>query len=236
MDFTGKLAIVTGGTSGIGRAIATAFAGAGIDVAICGRSEESTLRTAQQISDDTGGNCLGVPCDVRDLEAVRHFIDIATEVGTAQIDILVNNAGLARFAPIREMQPEDWHEVIDVNLNGPFHLLHATLPHLADEAFIFNIESIAAVHPFATGAAYNAAKAGLHAMTQAVMLELRKEGKRVCSVLPGSVNTRLEGPDGRAREDWKMEPEDIAKAIIDCLSFPSRAMPNKLEIRPTRTG
>jgi NADP-dependent 3-hydroxy acid dehydrogenase YdfG len=157
-------------------------------------------------------------------------------VNTAKIDILVNNAGVARFAPIRELSPEDWHAMINTNLNGVYNMVYACLPHLADDAFIFNVESIAAVHPFATGAGYNASKAAVHAFTEAIMLDLREEGKRVTSVIPGSVNTNLEGPDGRKHEDWKMEPEDIAKVIMDCLAFPARTLPSKIEIRPTKTG
>jgi 3-oxoacyl-[acyl-carrier protein] reductase len=236
VENSGKLALVTGGTSGIGLAIARALVAQKIDLVICGRDETRTLTEAQRISEETGGNCLGIPCDVRNLEAVTQMINLATEVGTSTIDILINNAGIARFKPIREITPEEWHEVIDTNLNGPFNIIHSALPHLSDEAFIFNVESIAAVRPFATGAAYNASKAGLHAMTEAIMLELRAEGKRVCSILPGSVNTKLAGPDGRAHESWKMEPEDIAKVITDCLAFPARTMPSKIEIRPTKTS
>jgi 3-oxoacyl-[acyl-carrier protein] reductase len=235
MNLEGKLAIVTGGTSGIGRAIAVALVKAGADVVICGRNEDTAIKTAKIISDELNANCLGLPCDVRDLDAVKHMLDMATEVGTSNIDILVNNAGIAGFAPIREMTAETWHQVIDTNLNGTFNMIHGCLPHLAADAFIFNIESIAAVHPFATGAAYNASKAAVHAMSEAIMLELRSEGKRVTSILPGSVNTKLEGPNGRSHQPWKMEPEDIAKVVIDCLGFPARAMPSKIEVRPTKT-
>lgn len=232
----GKLALVTGGNSGIGKGIAEALCGIGMDVVICGRDEEKTLKTAQRISDDTRANCLGIPCDIRDLDEVKHMIEITTEVGTSKLDVIVNNAGVARFANIRELSVEDWHLMIDTNLNGTFNVIHTALPHLQDNAFLFNIESIAAVRPFATGAGYNASKAAVHAMSEAIMLDLREEGKRVCSILPGSVNTRLQGPDDRGHQSWKLEPEDVAKVVLDCLSFPARALPSKIEIRPTKTS
>jgi len=172
-----KLALITGGNAGIGRGIAEAMCAQNIDVVICGRDEDKTLAAAQRISESTGGNCLGVPCDVRDLESVKHMIELATEVGTSQLDYVVNNAGVARFAAIQEMSPETWNEVIDTNLTGSFNVIHASLPHLAEGAMIFNVESIAAVRPFATGAAYNASKAGLHAMSEAIMLDLRQQGQ-----------------------------------------------------------
>jgi NADP-dependent 3-hydroxy acid dehydrogenase YdfG len=235
MSLEGKLALVTGGGAGIGRAIAEALASDSADVVICGRRENIIIRSAREISDIYNANCLGIPCDIRDRVQVEQMISMATESGDATIDILVNNAGVAKFAPIREMSYEDWDDVIDTNLTGSFNVLKAALPSLKEGSFIFNIESMAAVSSIATGAAYNASKAGLHAFSEAVMLDLRKEGIRVCSVLSGSVNTRLAGPDGRTHESWKMEAEDIANVIIDLLSLPPRAMPSRIDIRPTKT-
>jgi 3-oxoacyl-[acyl-carrier protein] reductase len=237
MEIQGKLAVVTGGSSGIGRAVATKLTEAGADVVICARSEDEVIRAAREIADAHRANCLGLLCDVANREEVKQMLDTATEMGSNPINVLVNNAGIARFADIRELDGETWDAVIGTNLTGPFNVLSAALPHLEKEGgAVFNIASIAAVHPFATGAAYNASKAGLHAFTQAVMQDLRPDGIRVCSILPGSVNTRLEDPAGRKKEPWKLEPEDIAEVILDLLRLPTRALPSMVEVRPTKTA
>ena len=235
MEDTEKLALVTGGHTGIGRGIAEKLVEAGIDVVICGRNEEKVLKAAVEIREAFNGNCLGIPCDVRNRQQVKEMMDLATEMGDAPIDILVNNAGISRFAHIRELEEDLWDEVISTNLTGPFNIIKAALPHLREGSMIFNIGSISSVVPIAKGAAYNASKAGLHAMTEAIMLDLRSEGIRVCSVLPGSVNTRMEGPDGRAHQPWKMEPEDIGQVIADFVKYPPRVMPSRIDIRPTKT-
>ena len=235
MDLKGKLAIVTGGSTGIGQGIAEKLASAGADVVICARSEANVIKTATQIREQYDANCLGISCDVTDRAQVKQMIDMATEMGDAPIDILVNNAGIARFAPIRELDAETWDAVISTNLNGPFNMLKAALPHMHAGSFLFNVASMAAVHPFAGGAAYNASKAALYAFSDAVMQDLRGEGIRVCCMLSGSVNTKLEGLDGRAHEAWKMEPEDVGQVILDLLKLPSRAMPSRVDIRPTKT-
>lgn len=235
MDLTGKLAIVTGGNAGIGRGIAEKLAWAGADVVICARTEGRVITAATQIRDQYNANCLGIPCDVTDRAQVKQMIELATEMGSAPVDILVNNVGIARFAPIRELDEETWDAVISTNLHGSFNVLRAALPHMSEGAFVFNIASIAAVHPFAGGAAYNASKAGLYAFSDAVMQDLRGEGIRVCCLLSGSVNPGDENPEGRAREPWKLEPGDIGQVILDLFNLPPRALPNRVDIRPTRT-
>lgn len=235
MDLTGKIALVTGGASGIGFAIADRLLREGMDVVICGRRETETQKAAKILSDLHGANCLGVPCDVTEREQVAELVKLATENGSAPLHLLVNNAGVAKFAPIREMAPEQFEEVLAINLLGPFNLLHACLPHLVEGSWVINIGSLSAVNSYKTGAAYNASKAGLLAFTDAVMQDLREEGIRVTSILSGSVNTRLEGPGGRGAEGWKMEAEDIAQVVADLLHFPPRALPSRIDIRPTRT-
>jgi NAD(P)-dependent dehydrogenase (short-subunit alcohol dehydrogenase family) len=236
VDLKGKIAIVTGGSSGIGYAIADRLLQEGMDVVICGRRVAETQRAAKILADTWGANCLGIPCDVTERDQVAELVKFATENGSEPLHLLVNNAGVARFAPIREMTPELFEEVLAINLLGPFNLLHAALPHLVEGSWVINIGSLSAVNSYKTGAAYNASKAGLLAFMEAVMQDLREEGVRVTSILSGSVNTRLEGPDGRGAAAWKMEAADIAQVVADLLKLPPRALPSRIDIRPTRTS
>lgn len=236
MDLKGTLALVTGGSSGIGRAIAEALLAERADVAICGRDEKNVLRAAEEMRNKYNGNCLGIPCDVRNREEVSSMLELATEAGTCTLDLLVNNAGVSRFAPIRKLDAGMWDEVLETNLTGPFNSISAALPHMKAGSFIFNIGSLSAVSSYPGGAAYNASKAGLLAFSEAIMLDLRKEDIRVCCILSGSVNTRMEGPDGRAREPWKMEAEDIARVVLDLVKYPPRVLPSRIDVRPTRTS
>jgi NAD(P)-dependent dehydrogenase (short-subunit alcohol dehydrogenase family) len=151
-----------------------------------------------------------------------------------RLDVLVNNAGLGVFAPVDAMSVEDWHRQIETNLDGVFYCCRAALPHLKrNGGWIVNIGSLAGKNPFAGGAAYNASKFGLLGFSEALMLEVRHEGVRVCCVMPGSVATDFSGDDGGG-SDWKLHPEDVAQVVCDLLAFPERALPTRIEIRPSR--
>lgn len=236
MSLEGKLAIVTGGGSGIGYAIAEKLVENKADVVICGRNSDKIVRAAMVISDKYNANCLGIPCDVTNREELSQMMQMATEVGDINVDILVNNAGIAKFASIDEMEEETWDEIIETNLTGPFNVVKAAMPYLVEGSFIFNIGSIAAINPFATGCAYNASKAGLNAFSEAIMLDLRSKGIRVSSILPGSVNSDFNNPAGRENQEWKMDPADIAQVVFDFISYPGKVLPNRIEIRPTKTS
>lgn len=236
MSLEGKLALVTGGGSGIGYAIAEKLVENKADVVICGRNSDKIVRAAMIISDKYNANCLGIPCDVTNRDELDQFVGMATELGDMNVDILVNNAGTSQFATIDEMTPEKWDEVIGTNLTGPFNVIKACQPYLVDGSYIFNIGSIAAKSPFSTGCAYNASKAGLDAFSEAIMLDLRAKGIRVTSLLPGSVNTDFDNPAGKEKQEWKMDPEDVAQVILDFASYPGKVLPNRIEIRPTKTS
>ena len=234
MSMTGRVAVVTGGSRGIGRAVAAALLARGVHVVI-GAANEATLHdAAAELRAAAPLDTRVVTCqvDVRRADSAQALMATAAET-LGGIDILVNNAGIGTFGPVAEMSSEAWDAVLATNLTGVFHCCGAVLPHLRRRAggWIINISSLAGLNPFAGGAAYCASKAGLNAFSDALMLEVRHEGIRVASVLPGSVNTRFGGHDGTA--EWKLAPEDVATAVVDLLAYPARSLPSRIELRPT---
>src|SRR4051812_24798386 len=230
----GKSAIVTGGTRGIGRAIAEHLLREGVSVAICGRSADSTARAAAEMK--SLGNVIGCPADVTDLGQVKALFDAADrEFG--RLDILVNNAGQGVFRKVGEMTPEDWHRNIDLNLNGPFYCSHEALARFAGRGgFIVNISSLAGKNAFTGGAGYNASKAGLNLFSEALMLDHRYDKVRVTSIMPGSVDTEFSGDPAKRGGDtsWMIAPEDIAETVALVLRIPERTTISRVEIRPSR--
>lgn len=221
-----KIAIVTGGSRGIGRGVAEALLKEDWKVWICSRDP-------QQAVQEMGGSIEGRPVDVRSQEQVDGFVKEVLGA-ESRVDLLVNNAGLGRFASVEELTGEQWREVIETNLNGPFYFLRAVAPAMKRQGagWIVNIASLAAKNPFAGGAAYNASKFGLLGMSEAAMLDLRKHGIRIASILPGSVNTEFGG--GQAEADWKLQPADIAAMVLHLVSYPDNALPSRIEMRPSR--
>jgi 3-oxoacyl-[acyl-carrier protein] reductase len=230
----GKVAVVTGSTKGIGLSIARALVEEGARVVVSSRTPEAVETAARDLSGAGPGEVHGAVCDVRDPEACATLIDEA--VGRfGGLDILVNNAGLGRFARIHEMDPADWDIQIRTNLDGVFHCSRAAVPHMVQRGggWILNLGSLAGRNAFSGGVAYNASKFGLLGMSEAMMLDLRHEGIRVSCIMPGSVNTHFfeGGPD--PEDDWKLHADDIARTVMDLLAYPSRALPSKVEIRPS---
>jgi NAD(P)-dependent dehydrogenase (short-subunit alcohol dehydrogenase family) len=234
-DFEETVAIVTGATRGIGRAIAEALVAGGARVVISSRSPTEVEEAAESISERGRGEAQGIVCDVREPEQCKTLVQGALD-SFGRLDILVNNAGVGRFAPIQEMDSADWDIQIRTNLDGVFHCTKAAVPHLISSGagWIVNIGSLAGRNAFSGGVAYNASKWGLLGMSEAMMLDLRHEGVRVTCVMPGSVNTHFFGGEPDPEASWRLQPEDIAEAVVDILSFPDRALPSRLEIRPTR--
>lgn len=233
MDISGRTVVITGGTKGIGLAIAEACAAAGANVAITGRDERA-LAVAEQSLAAHGRGVIASRTDVRDHAAVAAFIDaVAARFGG--LDVLVNNAGVGAFAPVGEMSLEDWHRVIDTNLNGVFYCTRAALPHLrrSRHAYVINISSLAGKNWFAGGAAYCASKAGLNAFSEALMQDVRQHDIRVSYIMPGSVNTEFDFM-GAKPADWKLTGGDIAQVVIDLVSSDRRALASRVEIRPSK--
>jgi NAD(P)-dependent dehydrogenase (short-subunit alcohol dehydrogenase family) len=231
---TGRVAIVTGGTRGIGRAIAERLLREGVSVAICGRSAESATRAADQMKGM--GKVIGCAADVSDPRQVTTLFEEA-ERAFGKLDILVNNAGQGVFRKVGEMTTEDWHRNIDLNLNGPFYCSREALQRFGDGGgFIVNISSLAGKNAFTGGAGYNASKAGLNLFTEAMMLDHRYDRVRVTSIMPGSVDTEFSGHPGKREGDtsWMIAPEDIAEAVVLVLRMPERTTISRMEVRPSR--
>jgi 3-oxoacyl-[acyl-carrier protein] reductase len=223
-------AVVTGGSRGIGLAIAEAFVSGGARVAITGRNQEHLDRAAA-----LSPSIHAVRADVSRSEEAAHAIDEAVQT-FGGIDVLVNNAGVGRFANVADMSDDQWHEVIGTNLTGVFNCCHAALPHLRarGNGWIINISSLAGQNPFAGGAAYCASKAGLNAFSEALLHEVRYDNIRVSCIMPGSVATGFGGRGSSGEADWKIAPEDVAEIVLDLVTFPARSHPSRIELRPSR--
>jgi 3-oxoacyl-[acyl-carrier protein] reductase len=227
--------MITGGTRGIGYAVAEALLRAGDMVAITGTSDDGVVRAEHALASIAGGHVAGIVCDVRDASATE--LAVRTVVARfGGIDVLVNSAGVGVGVPIAEMPHDEWDRIIGTNLTGVFNCCKAAIPHLRARGagWIVNLSSLASTSPFAGGAAYCASKAGLNAFSDALMQELRPDNIRVTCVLPGSVATGFSGREAGSGADWKLLPEDVAQAIVDVLNHPARSLPSRVEIRPSR--
>jgi 3-oxoacyl-[acyl-carrier protein] reductase len=235
MTQAGKVAVVTGGSKGIGYAIAEALVRAGAGVVISARDAEEVAAASSRLNALGKGRAAGVPCDVRRPEAVAELIRRSVaEFGG--LDILVNNAGVGHFAPVADMPVERWQQMIDTNLSGAFYCSRAAIPHLRRRGggWIINIGSLASKNPIAGGTAYNASKFGLLGMSEAMMLDVRHDNIRVSCLMPGSVATRFNDHVPGDADAWKIQPEDVAGVVLSLLEVPGRTMPSRVELRPTR--
>jgi NAD(P)-dependent dehydrogenase (short-subunit alcohol dehydrogenase family) len=232
-----SIALVTGGSRGIGRAAVEALLAAGWKVYLCSRSVRSVETALKALRKKHGDAVAGRSVDVRRQDEVEAFVaDVLEQEG--RIDCLVNNAGLGIFGPVETLTGDEWREVIDTNLSGCFYFLHAVAPAMKarGDGWVFNVASLAGRNPFAGGAAYNASKFGLIGLSEAAMLDLRPHGVRVAAILPGSVDTafgtRKEGGD----RSWMLRPADVAAMILHLLTYPPHALPSLVEMRPAMPG
>jgi NAD(P)-dependent dehydrogenase (short-subunit alcohol dehydrogenase family) len=230
-SLAGIVAVVTGGSRGIGYAIAQTLASEGAGVVITGRNSTDLERAR----DALGSRTLAVEADVRDPDQAQRAIDEAVE-RFGGLDVLVNNAGVGHFSNVADMSVTEWQTVLDTNLSGVFYCCHAALPHLRRRGagWIINISSLAGKNAFVGGAAYCASKAGLNAFSESLMQEVRQENIRVSYIMPGSVATGFGGPGGRGHADWKIQPEDVGQLVLELLHMPARSLPSRVELRPSK--
>ena len=227
---TGKSAFITGGSKGIGYATAEALLGAGYRVTITSRKEDEIQAAATAL----GEGARGEACDVRDFAAVQAAVDAHVQA-FGGLDVLFVNAGLGNFAPVQDMEVEQWSEVIDTNLTGAFFTVKAAVPALSrSQGYVILLSSLAGKNPFAGGSAYNASKFGMNGFSEAIMLDLRPLGIKVSQIMPGSVATQFGGHTPSEADAWKIQSEDLAQMVLDLLEMNPRTLPSRIEVRPAQ--
>ena len=232
MELKGKVAYITGGSKGIGLGVARCLLDKGMKVAISGR-DKNTLSEAERFLGSSDG-VMTVISDVAKFEheqrAVKAIVD-----RWGQLDVVLANAGVGHFAPVDQMSLEQWNQMVNTNLTGAFHTLKASVEALkATKGYYMSLASLAGTNFFAQGSGYNATKFGVVGFTQAAMLDLRKYGIKVTTIMPGSVATYFNGNEPTEKDAWKIQPEDIGKLVVDLLLMHPRTLPSKIEVRPSR--
>ena len=232
INLKNKVAYITGGSKGIGFGVAEQLLKAGMRVAISGRNLETVKKAANDLG--TADNVLAIASDVTnhgdEASAVKSILE-----KWGQLDVVLANAGVGHFAPVDELSEEDWHQMVDTNLNGVFHTLKASVEALkASKGYYITLASLAGTNFFANGAGYNATKFGVVGFTQAAMLDLRKYDIKVSTIMPGSVASHFNDHEPSEADAWKIQPEDIGELVLDLLKMNPRTLPSKIEVRPTR--
>jgi NAD(P)-dependent dehydrogenase (short-subunit alcohol dehydrogenase family) len=230
-----QVCLVTGGTRGIGRAIAKMLLLEGAAVAICGQRQETVDRAVAELAAETAGKVKGKAADVRSHEQVAElFRFVDAEFGA--LDVLVNNAGIGIFRHVRELSLDEWKHTLETNLYGAFYCSREALFRFETTGggYVVNISSMAGANAFAGGAAYNASKFGLTGFTEAMMQDVRSENVRVSTIMPGSVATEFSGRASTDGANWKIWPEDVAGIVRHLLTMPARTLVSRVEVRPAR--
>jgi len=228
MDLTGKVAIITGASKGIGLATAEALLAKGAVVAGWSRSASDDL---------THKNFHFIECNVQDEASVQQaYADTTQQVG-AEVHILVNNAGVGNMGPIDGFSSDEWHAMFDTNVHGVFYCTKAVLPQMKKQhkGHIINVASLAGTAGSANMAGYCATKFAVRGFSDALFKEVRQDGVRVTCVMPGSVETNFNGADPSGEPNpHKMQPEDIAAAIVHALEAPEATMISEIQMRPSQ--
>jgi NADP-dependent 3-hydroxy acid dehydrogenase YdfG len=225
-------ALITGASGGIGRATAQAFADAGIDLALVGRSEAKLTEVAAEVA-RSGVTVKTYPLDLAAVDQVKAAISqIATEL---PIDILINNAGIAQTSDVLSTSLQDWQRVIDLNLTSVFQCIQAVLPGMRDRqrGTIVNVSSIAAHHTFPGWGAYSVSKAGIAALSKILAAEERAHGIRVAVITPGAVNTPIWDTISEEFDRTQMlTPDVVAQSILHTVLLPPQAVIDELIVMP----
>lgn len=230
-----KVALITGGSKGIGYGVALSLLNEGVNVAITSRKETSARDAAAELmkNSKTSAKAIGIEADVRTYESHEKVVkQVLSEFG--HLDIVIANAGLGHYGSIEELTLEQWQETIDTNLSGVFYTIKSSVDALKkSKGYFISISSLAGTNFFAGGSAYNASKFGVTGFTQSVMLDLRQHNVKVSTIMPGSVSTHFNGNEPDSSDAWKIQSEDIGKLVVDLLKMNERTLPSKIEVRPT---
>jgi NAD(P)-dependent dehydrogenase (short-subunit alcohol dehydrogenase family) len=234
VDYKGKTAVVTGGTKGIGRAIAEALVAEGLNVCVGARNVDEVKQIVRELEGTGAAGATGAACDVRVYEEVEALLAHAIEE-FGGVDVLVNNAGVGLSKTVEETTPEEFGAVLETNLFGVFYGCRAVIPEMKRRGggYIINISSLAGANPHPRMAAYNASKFALNGFSEALMQEVRHDHIKVSYVMPGSVNTEFGGSQVSEENAWQLQPEDIARVVVDLLRHDERSLPSRVEIRPS---
>ena len=228
-----KTAFITGGSKGIGYGVAEALINQGIRVAVTSRSQKNADEAAARLNHIKAGYAIGIESDVRNFASQQKAVQTVLDQWGG-IDYVIANAGVGHFAPIQELTPEVWLETIEINLNGVFFTAKTTMDALkASKGYFISIASLAGTNFFANASAYNASKFGVVGFTQAMMLDVRKDGIKVSTIMPGSVATEFDNHEVSEKDAWKIQPEDIGQIVVDLIKMPARTLPSKVEVRPS---
>lgn len=230
-----KVALITGGTKGIGYGIAQSLLQEGVNVAVTGRNLTTAKEAADSLNNNPNakGKAIGLEADVRNFNSQQQAVkDVLKHF--RHLDIVIANAGLGHFANVENLSLEQWQETIDTNLTGAFYTIKASVEALkASKGYYITISSLAGTNFFANGSAYNASKFGLTGFTQAVMLDLRQYGIRVSTIMPGSVSTYFNNHQPSESDAWKIQIQDIGEMVVGLLKMNPRTLPSKIEVRPS---
>jgi 3-oxoacyl-[acyl-carrier protein] reductase len=234
-ELRGQVAIVTGGSRGIGLAIARALVAEGVNVAVTGRNETHLSAARSHIEGAGPGSVETLKADVGSYDEVERAV-AAAAARFGGLDIVVNNAGVGIFSDVAAMTPQQWGEVIGTNLTGVYNVCHAAIPRLKQRGggYIINISSLAGTNVVPGGTAYCASKAGLNAFSEVLNQEVRQDNIRVSYLCPGSVATGFSGGDESKGADWKIASDDLAALVISLLRIDTRTLPSRIEVRPAK--
>jgi 3-oxoacyl-[acyl-carrier protein] reductase len=236
MPAVDRVALVTGGSRGIGFAVARRLGSDGFAVAISARDPEGVTSAVGRLKELVpSARFAGMVADARSETDQKALVDFVGDT-FGRLDVLVNNAGIGDFDSIEKLEPERFRAVVETNLFGPYYATYFAVPLMkkGDGGCIVNIGSLAAVNAFAGGSAYNASKFGLLGFSESSMLDLRHQGIRVAAILPGSVATEFGHSHGDREHSWMLSSDDVAEAVADVIRFPDRAISSRIDLRPSR--
>ncbi len=228
-----KTMYITGGSKGIGYGIAEILLKNNYAVAISGRNQNDINDAVENLS-KISTDVFGVTSNVRDFEDEQNAISKIKEK-FGRLDGVIANAGLGVFKPVDQIEIEEWNSMIETNLTGVFYSLKAAVEELKkSEGYFITISSLAGTNFFENASGYNASKFGVVGFTQAAMLDLRKYGIKISTIMPGTVSSHFNGHTPSEEDAWKIQPEDIGNLVLDILKMNPRTLPSKIEVRPTR--